>query len=204
MTPVTEREAFDRAQEGLTLTELLKMWQTEVDAPLTGLDREGRLYRHYSRYNWERMGRVEAAYKPSDSLLEALPDASEALTWLVITENWCADAAYSLPVVRAAAEAQGNSDLRFLLRDDNLDVMERYLTGTSRSIPIVAIFSAQGEELLRWGPKPDALAKHRTTLKAEGADGRAISAATIGWYEDEGWLEIEQELERKLAGLAVI
>ncbi|MFT4605663.1 MAG: hypothetical protein ACI9W4_002407 [Rhodothermales bacterium] len=201
MTPVSEQEAFKRAQAGLKLKELLEAWKDEVEAPLTGLDREGRLYRHYSRYNWDRMGRLEAVYAPSEALIESLTSAPGPLTWLVITENWCADAAYSLPVVRAAAEAHGNSDLRFLLRDTNLDVMDRYLTGGSRSIPIVVVFSASGQELLRWGAKPKALADHLGLLKADGADGRAISAATIAWYEDEGWLEIERELKGELASL---
>lgn len=201
MTPVSEREAFERAKAGLTLTDLLEAWQLEVEAPLTGLDREGRLYRHYSRYNWDRMARVEKVYSLSDDLRQTLGRMPGRLTWLVITENWCADAAYSLPVVRAAAEAHGDSDLRFLLRDANLDVMERYLTAGARAIPIVVVFSEEGEELLRWGAKPRDLADHRKQLMSEGADGRAVSAATIAWYEDNGWLEVERELEQEFASL---
>lgn len=204
MNPVTEREALERAKTGLTLNELLDAWQQEVEAPLTGLDREGRLYRHYSRYNWERMQRAQAQYEPSEGLIAALSATPEPLTWLFITENWCADAAYSLPVVRAAVEAHGQSELRFLMRETNLDVMERYLTGSARAIPIVAVFSASGAELLRWGAKPKALAEHRTKLKDAGADGRAISAATIAWYEDQGWLEIERELEGAFAALEAV
>ena len=201
MTAVTESEAFERTREGMTLTELLDAWKAEVEAPLTGLDREGRLYRHYSRYNWDRMNRAEAAYTASDGLRETMSTLPENLVWMVITENWCTDAAYGLPVFRAAAAAHGNSDLRFLLRDTNLDVMERYLIGGARSIPVLAVFTADGEELLRWGSKPQALADHLEKLKAEGADGRAISAASVAWYENDGWLEIERELELKFGSL---
>lgn len=195
VNPVSEIKAFERTVQGMSYDEMLTEWELEVGLSLKGLGREERLYRHYSRYNWERMERVQSLYQPSGGLRNAASTHSGHQTWLFLTENWCADAAYSLPVVKAAAEAQGDADLRFLMRDTNLDVMERYLTGTARSIPVLVVFDSHGKELVRWGPKPKALAAHRADLIAQGADGRAVSAGSIAWYDDEGWLAVEEELE---------
>ncbi|NNE70045.1 MAG: thioredoxin family protein [Rhodothermales bacterium] len=200
--PASEEEALRRTRSGLDTQELLAAWKLEKDLPVAGLNREERLYRHYTRYNWERFTRVTALYTPTSALVEAVRGIEGPMTWLFLTENWCADAAYSLPVVLAAAEAHGDTTVRYLLRDANLDVMERYLTGSARSIPILAAFDHEGNEVLRWGPKPRALAHHRATLVASGADGRAVSAGTIAWYDDDGWLEVEKELTVALGELA--
>lgn len=200
--PASEAEAYEETLQGLSYAEMLGEWESEVGLPLKGLNREERLYRHYSRYNWERMERVQSLYQPSNGLRNAAASHAGHQTWLFLTENWCADAAYSLPVVKTAAEAHGDADLRFLMRDSHLDVMERYLTGTARSIPVLVVFDSEGKELVRWGPKPKALAAHRADLIAQGADGRAVSAASIAWYDDEGWLAVEQELEQRFLAAA--
>ena len=42
-----------------------------------------------------------------------------------------------------------------LLRDENPEVMDAYLTNGSRSIPnLISIDAESGEELFAWGPRP--------------------------------------------------
>ena len=45
-------------------------------------------------------------------------------------------------------------DLRVLSRDENLDIMDAHLTGTSRSIPIVILLDEEYVERAWWGPRP--------------------------------------------------
>lgn len=78
-------------------------------------------------------------------------------TWhlLALTEDWCGDAVNTLPVVAELAERTPGLDLRVLLRDENLDLMDAHLTnGRSRSIPIVIIYDENFEERGWWGPRP--------------------------------------------------
>ncbi|MBO6577358.1 MAG: thioredoxin family protein [Rhodothermales bacterium] len=201
IVPVSMSEAYDLTRKGMTTEQLLAEWQQLAEAPLRGLDREERRYRFYVRYNWERFNRVTESFELPESF-QALMRLQGAQTWLFLTEHWCADAAYSLPVVLAAAEAAPSAEVRFLLRDDNLSVMERYLTKKARSIPVLAVFDAQGNEILRWGSKPLALDVHRKELQASGADGPTVSAATIKWYEGEGWLEVARELEERFLAVS--
>jgi hypothetical protein len=72
---------------------------------------------------------------------------------IVLTEDWCGDAMLNNPVLLRITEA-ANIDVRFLLRDHNLELMDQYLTnGTSRSIPIFIFIDEKGQEKAVWGPR---------------------------------------------------
>jgi hypothetical protein len=73
---------------------------------------------------------------------------------LVLSEDWCGDAVNSVPVVAALADAARNLDLRVLARDENPDLMDTHLTGSSRSIPVVMVLDECYEERAWWGPRP--------------------------------------------------
>ena len=95
----------------------------------------------------------ERADVPADLVARA-----EALlgAWrlLVLSEDWCGDAANSVPVLAAFAEAARNVELRLLARDENAVLMDEHLTNGSRSIPVVMVLDGRGRELGWWGPRP--------------------------------------------------
>jgi hypothetical protein len=76
---------------------------------------------------------------------------------LVLAEDWCGDASNTIPVLAKLAEQVPGLELRLLRRDEHPDVMDRYLTDGSRSIPIVIALNANWRELGHWGPRPEAL-----------------------------------------------
>ncbi len=76
---------------------------------------------------------------------------------LVLLEDWCGDAIYSVPFVQAIADANALVELRVLTREGNDDLMSRHLTRQSRSIPVVMRFDAEGLECGWWGPRPSPL-----------------------------------------------
>ena len=97
-----------------------------------------------------------------------LPDGAVAQaraipgTWhlLALSEDWCGDAVNILPVVSRLADELPDVDLRVLLRDENLDIMDAHLTnGTSRSIPIIVVYDDDFRERGWWGPRPAGLQK---------------------------------------------
>jgi hypothetical protein len=72
---------------------------------------------------------------------------------IVLTEDWCGDALVNNPILLKIAEAS-NMEVRFLLRDQNLELMDQYLTnGTSRAIPIFIFIDQNGDEQAVWGPR---------------------------------------------------
>ena len=58
------------------------------------------------------------------------------------------------PCLELLTEGHAYIVMRYLLRDDNLEIMDRYLTDGKRSIPMVVSFAPEGRELFRWGPRP--------------------------------------------------
>jgi thioredoxin family protein len=91
---------------------------------------------------------------------------------LVIAEDWCGDASSTVPVLARLAEVLPGLELRIILRDQNPEVMDRYLTSGSRSIPIVIALDERMQEVGNWGPRPQVLqtwvmANRLTIPKAE-------------------------------------
>jgi hypothetical protein len=73
---------------------------------------------------------------------------------LALAEDWCADTASTLPVLAKWADAVPGLSLRLLRRDEHPDFMDQYLTGTSRSIPVVVVLDNDFREVHHWGPYP--------------------------------------------------
>ena len=73
---------------------------------------------------------------------------------LVLSEDWCGDAVNTVPVIAKLVELSPNADLRVLARDENPDIMDAHLTGSSRSIPAVIALDENFRERGWWGPRP--------------------------------------------------
>jgi hypothetical protein len=83
--------------------------------------------------------------------LEAL--RTKKMRAIVLSEDWCGDAMLNNPILLKMAEAAG-MEVRFVLRDSNLELMDQYLTnGTSRAIPIFIFINEEGNEVGVWGPR---------------------------------------------------
>src|SRR5262245_3672889 len=76
---------------------------------------------------------------------------------LVIAADWCVDAAHTVPVLARLAERSEQVELRVLERDEFPELMDRYLTDATRSVPIAIALDARFGELGHWGPRPAAL-----------------------------------------------
>ena len=188
-----------RPHEGLTYDDYLAAWQAEKDAPLGHeAGKEARKRRHYVRYNYERSEQMHARHKPSTALQETVRRTEQPQLWMVLTETWCGDAAYNLPVIAHAAGLSEQIALRILPRDDNLDIMDQYLTGTSRSIPKLVAFGETGEELFAWGPRPAGAARRFEQLKASGKEKEAMIQELLAWYEADGGQQVDAELAAQL------
>ena len=190
-----------RPHNGLTYEEYISQWKTKLEQPLKGLDRVARRYHFYSKYNDERSGRVKEAYVMNTDFRATLEAINEPQLWMIITEDWCVDSAYTLPIFYAAAVSNSQIKIRILPRDSNLDIMDQYLTNEARSIPKLVIFTMEGQELGVWGPRPATLQAMRKEMKDAGESGNIISQKSVEWYEAGGWREVEKELNILLRNL---
>jgi hypothetical protein len=183
-----------RPHDGLSYDDYLAHWEEQKDRSADDADKEERKMLHYLNYNYERQEHVHAEYEMSDALAEAVDAIDEPQLWMVLTEPWCGDSAFCLPVLAEAADRNDDVTLRILLRDDNLDVMDQYLTGGSRSIPKLVAFGESGQEHFTWGPRPEAGQALFDKHKAAGEDKMQIVQYLMDWYEDGGWMKVDHEL----------
>lgn len=76
----------------------------------------------------------------------------QQLNILAITEDWCGDAMMVNPILRKLAEA-ADTEVRCVYRDDNPELMDRYLTDGGKSIPKYIFLNESGEVKGSWGPR---------------------------------------------------
>lgn len=110
----------------------------------------------YAKLNIQRMERIYKTVVIGDELADKVKAITEKQTWICITEGWCGDAAQSVPLFDRLAALNDNINLKIVLRDENLDLMDRYLTNGGRAIPIV-IAIQNDKEIWKWGPRPASL-----------------------------------------------
>ena len=105
---------------------------------------------------------------------------------LVISEDWCGDTVNTVPVLARWTEMAPNLELRIVRREENPALMDAYLTGTSRSIPIVIVLTDEMVEVGHWGPRPSELQAWVMEKKRAGA-GRELYPEIRKWYaKDRG------------------
>ncbi len=109
------------------------------------------------------------------------------LKLVVLAEDWCGDAANTVPVAAKWAEQADNLELRVLRRDQHPEVMDRYLTGSARSIPVVIVLDEDWNELGWWGPRPRELQQWVLEQRASGRPKNEIYPEVRRWYaRDKG------------------
>ena len=194
-------EQLNRIVHGLSFEDYMAQWEMKNALPMRGLDPIGRRYRFYSKYNIERQARVDALWEPSQAFIDAVDHAPGPATWLFITDDWCVDSAYSLPLVRWATERRDDLALRILMKDDHLDILDHFLTNGKRSIPKWIGLTETGEVQFSWGPQPEEIRAIRQNLMDSGAEGKIVSSTTVDWYADHGWTYVEKEMIETLRSI---
>jgi hypothetical protein len=105
---------------------------------------------------------------------------------IVLTADWCGDAMLCVPVLKKIGEV-ANWEFRYLIRDENLELMDQYLTnGKSRSIPIFIFIDRDGNEQAKWGPRAPEVQKMVEEMRS-----------TLPPQEDPTFSEKQKEMYRQ-------
>ncbi len=152
----------------------------------------------FTKLNQRRTYRILKTYKVSEEIKEAVSNITEPQTWLVLTEDWCGDSAQNLPYLYKITQLNDNIDLKLLYRDDNLDIMDRYLTNGGRAIPKLVAFDKDGNDLFQWGPRPEEAKKLVAQWKAEGDTVEQFNEKLHLWYGRNRGKAFEEDLLKLL------
>lgn len=149
------------------------------------------------KLNTQRMKRIDKTFHPDEAIKELFRNATPA-TWVVIVEPWCGDGAQILPVLNKISEAsQGKVKLKIILRDENPEIMDQYLTNGARAIPIVISMDPTTDNVLwSWGPRPTKIRELAEKFKQEnpGFTHKDLVYNIHKWYAEDNGRSIIQDL----------
>ncbi len=133
----------------------------------TGVDQNEALI-NYTMLNAKRMKRWDKTVKVSEEIKQKITALDKKVTWLIITESWCGDAAHVIPVLNKLADLNPNITFRLVERDKNLDLIDMFLTNGGRAIAkLIMLDDETGEVLNTFGPRPSEATALVNAYKAE-------------------------------------
>lgn len=184
---VTLSKGMDYSQYNLLFKQLAEEGRTTGEQTQEKID--------YTKLNFSRSKRLDKTAQISEESIAEFKSISNKQTWLVISEPWCGDAAQTLPFLNKIAQLSQNVDLKIVLRDENLELMDEFLTNGSQSIPIVIMVDETMNVLQSWGPRSKTATKLLNDYKTEhGKIDDAFKEMLQVWYNNDKGISIVNDI----------
>lgn len=160
----------------------------------TGVDQSASLV-EYTYLNYKRMSRLNKTIQLEPELKETLANLNTKLLIVVLTEAWCGDAAQNLPLFHVIEGLSKNIELKLVLRDEHLELMDEFLTNGGRSIPKAIFLNPDTMEVLdTWGPRPkEAQNKVLEFKKTKGDYSEFVKTLQL-WYAKDKTISQQKEI----------
>ncbi|MBQ4913064.1 thioredoxin family protein [Maribacter sp. MMG018] len=187
------KQSLDKAMSYQEYRDLVQ--KLAVEGKSTGPEQTDALA-DYTQLNDRRMKRWDKTLKFNETVIEKIGSVDKKIVWLVLTESWCGDASPALPVMNKISELNANITLKIVLRDENLELMNQFLTRGSMSIPKLIMIDAQNNEVIGdWGPR----SKNATDLvdsykAAHGSLSKEFKQDLQVWYNKDKGQSIVEDL----------
>lgn len=101
-----------------------------------------------------RLKRIIDKYILSDIQVQEFQKKGFKGKVLIIAEGWCGDCSQSIPIINIFFH--GKNPVKILFRDENPDLMQKFLTNGNEAIPIVIFISEKNDVISHWGPRTKA------------------------------------------------
>jgi hypothetical protein len=148
---------------------------------------------NFTKLNVTRIKRVFKTFQPDASIAQSLRGKGAA-RWIMITESWCGDASQSVPVVAHLAALNPEIKFDIVLRDENPELMNAFLTNGNKSIPKVIFLNDAGEILHNWGPRPRVLQEAFLLEHNAGVPHDQSVLMMQEWYNKNKGSEVTKEI----------
>jgi thioredoxin-like negative regulator of GroEL len=109
-----------------------------------------------TKINLQRIKRLNKTAIVNSSLSSKLASLKSKQVWILFVEGWCGDVAQNVPMIeKIALASNGLIETKYLLRDENSELFDHFLTNGARAIPkLIAISEQENDILFEWGPRP--------------------------------------------------
>ena len=126
---------------------------------------------------------------------EGACERGQNIRLLVLVEDLCGDASNTVPILARLGDEAECLEMRVIKRDENPELMDRYLTNGSRSIPIVIAVDNEFNERGHWGPRPRELQQWVMDNK-DSMPKTELYPEVRRWYaKDKGETTLKEVLE---------
>ena len=186
-------------EKSMTFAEYIKLIDDLlIGGKTTGVNQSEAMF-NYGKLNRQRMYRLEKTVEIDESVKDKSRKINRKQFWLIITEGWCGDAAQNIPIIEKIASESPNIETRYVLRDENLTLMDEYLTNNARSIPkLIALDAESLEKLGVWGPRPQAAMDLFSEMRSRGLEKTLMMENLQRWYLADKNRSIQTEFENLL------
>jgi hypothetical protein len=158
-------------------------------------------YAKYLAINQQRVKRLTQRMRLEPETEASALNAQPGTKWLILNEHWCGDGAQIVPVQAAIARASnGHIEARVLFRDQNLELMDQFLTNGGRSIPKTIQMNETFEVTASWGPRPTEAQVLVQRVKADPEQAHRYSEELHKWYAVNRQSAIQAELRELIRG----
>jgi len=191
------KEKFKSAiEKGISFGEYREMAEKLLSEGKTTGETQTKELVDYTKLNITRMNRITKTTTVTDELKKELSAVNKKWIWLVLAEAWCGDVANVLPVLAKISDESGNIEMKIILRDENPEIMNAYLTNGGRSIPKLICLDAETlVELGNWGPRPSELQNFVIEYKKiEGFEIEELKKEIQLWYANDKTVSIQSEI----------
>ena len=195
--PMVDKTILESLKKAITYKSYRELVSNLVEEKSTTGDEKTEALINYTMLNDRRMKRWDKTVKLSDEAKAKIESFRGNLTWLVLTESWCGDAAHIMPVINKVAELNDNIDYKVVLRDENDELMSQFLTNGGKAIPkLIAVDNSTNEIVNTFGPRPTVATEMVNAYKEEhGKLTPEFKEDLQRWYnKDKGQSSLEDLL----------
>jgi hypothetical protein len=150
----------------------------------------------YTKLNLHRMQKWNKVGALRDTDKAILSSQKQKQYWYVLAESWCGDAAQIVPFLSKIAEgSEGKMALTILFRDEQVELMNEFLTNGTRSIPKLIATDEGGNVLFQWGPRPKRAQDLMLSLKQNPElSAEQAKMQLHKWYAENKGADVLDEL----------
>lgn len=183
-------------KRGMSYLEYRDLVKTLADLKISSGNNKTEIHTNYTLLNDRRMKRWDKTLRVPKAIEKKIKSFKESVTWLVIVESWCGDGAHTLPVLNKLAELNNKIVLKIVLRDENPELMDAFLTDGARAIPKLVMFDNKtGEIMDTYGPRPSEAAGYVNRFKAKyGQLTPEFKEDLQHWYNNDKGQNIMQDI----------
>ena len=141
------------------------------------------------------MTRLDKTIQLSQETLLGLKKIDKPITWLILSEGWCGDAAQTLPIINKIANESDLITLKIIFRDEHEELMSHFLTNGGKSIPKLLVLNSENKVLNTWGPRPNIATKMVQDYKNKhGKLDAAFKQELQVWYNKDKGVNIQENM----------